>query len=118
MLQSLMKQRKKVSDTEQLIEKKNKDIAELQTKIAKREELLRKRLVALQEQPNTNVVTEVLVNSKNVADLVDRLTSVSKILESDEDIMKTQQEDQASVKKRCCNGKRETKRIKRSTNSN
>lgn len=90
---------KKVADTEQLIENKNKDIAELQTKIAKREELLRKRLVALQEQPNTNVVTEVLVNSKNVADLVDRLASVSKILESDEDIMKTQQEDQANVKK-------------------
>lgn len=90
---------KKVADTEQLIEKKNKDIAELQTKIAKREGLLRKRLVALQEQPNTNVVTEVLVNSKNVADLVDRLASVSKILESDEDIMKTQQEDQANVKK-------------------
>ncbi|PFJ17477.1 N-acetylmuramoyl-L-alanine amidase [Bacillus cereus] len=90
---------KKVADTEQLIEKKNKDIAELQTKIAKREELLRKRLVALQEQPNTNIVTEVLVNSKNVADLVDRLTSVSKIFESDEDIMKTQQEDQANVKK-------------------
>ncbi|QIW18563.1 C40 family peptidase [Bacillus thuringiensis serovar andalousiensis] len=90
---------KKVADTEQLIENKNKDIAELQTKIAKREELLRKRLVALQEQPNTNVVTEVLVNSKNVADLVDRLNSVSKILESDEDIMKTQQEDQANVKK-------------------
>ncbi|WP_377863873.1 NlpC/P60 family protein [Bacillus sp. R86525] len=90
---------KKVADTEQLIENKNKDIAELQTKIAKREELLRKRLVALQEQPNTNVVTEVLVNSKNIADLVDRLNSVSKILESDEDIMKTQQEDQTSVKK-------------------
>ncbi|SCM98630.1 Uncharacterized protein BWINRASL_05011 [Bacillus mycoides] len=90
---------KKVSDTEQLIETKNKDIAELQTKIAKREELLRKRLVALQEQPNTNVVTEVLVNSKNIADLVDRLNSVSKILESDEDIMKTQQEDQTNVKK-------------------
>ncbi|PFN14665.1 C40 family peptidase [Bacillus cereus] len=90
---------KKVADTEQLIENKNKNIAELQTKIAKREELLRKRLVALQEQPNTNVVTEVLVNSKNVADLVDRLASVSKILESDEDIMKTQQEDQANVKK-------------------
>ncbi|WP_142306082.1 C40 family peptidase [Bacillus cereus] len=90
---------KKVSETEQLIEKKNKDIAELQTKIAKREELLRKRLVALQEQPNTNVVTEVLVNSKNIADLVDRFNSMSKILESDEDIMKTQQEDQTNVKK-------------------
>ncbi|OTX03874.1 N-acetylmuramoyl-L-alanine amidase [Bacillus thuringiensis serovar seoulensis] len=103
---------KKVADTEQLIEKKNKDIAELQTKIAKREELLRKRLVALQEQPNTNVVTEVLVNSKNVADLVDRLTSVSKILESDEDIMKTQQEDQANVKKDVATVKEKQKELK------
>ncbi|MCC2511179.1 C40 family peptidase [Bacillus cereus] len=103
---------KKVADTEQLIEKKNKDIAELQTKIAKREELLRKRLVALQEQPNTNVVTEVLVNSKNVADLVDRLNSVSKILESDEDIMKTQQEDQASVKKDVATVKEKQKELK------
>lgn len=103
---------KKVADTEQLIEKKNKDIAELQTKIAKREELLRKRLVALQEQPNTNVVTEVLVNSKNVADLVDRLTSVSKILESDEDIMKTQQEDQANVKKDVAMVKEKQKELK------
>ena len=103
---------KKVADTEQLIEKKNKDIAELQTKIAKREELLRKRLVALQEQPNTNVVTEVLVNSKNIADLVDRLTSVSKILESDEDIMKTQQEDQASVKKDVATVKEKQKELK------
>ncbi|MEY8349405.1 NlpC/P60 family protein [Bacillus cereus] len=90
---------KQVEETEKLIEEKNQNIADLQTKIAKREELLRKRLVALQEQPNTNVVTEVVVNSKNIADLVDRLTSVSKILESDEDIMKTQQEDQATVKK-------------------
>lgn len=103
---------KKVADTEQLIEKKNKDIAELQTKIAKREDLLRKRLVALQEQPNTNVVTEVLVNSKNVADLVDRLTSVSKILESDEDIMKTQQEDQANVKKDVATVKEKQKELK------
>ncbi|MEH7593804.1 NlpC/P60 family protein, partial [Bacillus toyonensis] len=94
------------------IEKKNKDIAELQTKIAKREDLLRKRLVALQEQPNTNVVTEVLVNSKNVADLVDRLTSVSKILESDEDIMKTQQEDQANVKKDVATVKEKQKELK------
>ncbi|PGP41581.1 N-acetylmuramoyl-L-alanine amidase [Bacillus thuringiensis] len=89
---------KKVAETEKLIEEKNKNIADLQTKVAKREDLLRKRLVAIQEQPNTNVVTEVLVNSKNIADLVDRLTSVSKILKSDEDIMKTQQEDQATVK--------------------
>ncbi len=103
---------KKVAETEQLIEKKSKHIAELQTKISKREELLRKRLVALQEQPNTNVVTEVVVNSKNIADLVDRLTSVSKILESDEDIMKTQQSDQEAVKKDVETVKQKQKELK------
>ncbi|WP_242216758.1 NlpC/P60 family protein [Bacillus cereus group sp. BfR-BA-01380] len=90
---------KQVEDAQKLIEQKDKEIAELQTKIAQREELLRKRLVALQEKPNTNVVTEVVVNSKSLADLVDRLTSVSQILTSDQDIMKTQQDDQAKVKK-------------------
>ncbi|ENQ3105956.1 C40 family peptidase [Bacillus cereus] len=90
---------KLVEDAQKTIEQKDKEIAELQTKIAQREELLRKRLVALQEKPNTNVVTEVVVNSKSIADLVDRLTSVSQILDSDQDIMKTQQSDQAKVKK-------------------
>ncbi|MFI8707051.1 NlpC/P60 family protein [Bacillus sp. NPDC077411] len=90
---------KQVEEAQKLIEQKDKEIAELQTKIAQREELLRKRLVSLQEKPNTNVVTEVVVNSKSLADLVDRLTSVSQILASDQDIMKMQQDDQAKVKK-------------------
>lgn len=103
---------KKVEETEKLIEEKNKNIAELQTKIAQREELLRKRLVALQEQPNTNLVTEVVVNSNSIADLVDRLTSVSRIMESDEDIMKTQQEDQAQVEKDVATVKEKQKELK------
>ena len=74
--------------------------------------MLRKRLVALQEQPNTNVVAEVVVNSKNIADLVDRLTSVSKILESDEDIMKTQQSDQEAVKRDVETVKQKQKELK------
>ncbi|WP_440602927.1 C40 family peptidase [Bacillus sp. GB_SG_008] len=90
---------KQVEETQKLIEQKDKEIADLQTKIAQREELLKKRLVALQEKPNTNVVTEVVVNSKSLADLIDRLTSVSQILESDQDIMKMQQQDQDKVKK-------------------
>ncbi|PEA52761.1 N-acetylmuramoyl-L-alanine amidase [Bacillus pseudomycoides] len=90
---------KQVEEAQKTIEQKDKEIADLQTKIAQREELLKKRLVALQEKPNTNVVTEVVVNSKSLADLIDRLTSVSQILESDEDIMKTQQSDQEKVKK-------------------
>ncbi|WP_429753112.1 MULTISPECIES: NlpC/P60 family protein [unclassified Bacillus (in: firmicutes)] len=90
---------KQVDDTQKLIDKKNTEIADLQTKIAQREELLKKRLVALQEKPNTNVVTEVVVNSKSLADLIDRLTSVSQILNSDQDIMKMQQADQDKVKK-------------------
>uniref|UniRef100_UPI0033400CB8 C40 family peptidase n=1 Tax=Bacillus cytotoxicus TaxID=580165 RepID=UPI0033400CB8 len=90
---------KQVEEAQKTIEQKDKEIADLQTKIAQREELLRKRLVALQEKPNTNVVTEVVVNSKSFADLIDRLTSVSQILDSDQDIMKTQQSDQEKVKK-------------------
>ncbi|MGG2017530.1 NlpC/P60 family protein [Bacillus sp. S10(2024)] len=91
--------KKQIEEAQKTIEQKDKEIADLQTKIAKREELLKKRLVALQEKPNPNVVTEVVVNSKSFADLIDRLTSVSQILESDQDIMKMQQNDQNKVKK-------------------
>ena len=90
---------KQIEEAQKSIDKKNTEIADLQTKIAQREELLKKRLVALQEKPNTNVVTEVVVNSKSLADLIDRLTSVSQILNSDQDIMKMQQNDQDKVKK-------------------
>ncbi|CAG9612185.1 Peptidoglycan DL-endopeptidase CwlO [Bacillus rhizoplanae] len=91
--------KKQIEETQKLIDQKDKEIADLQTKIAQREELLKKRLVALQEKPNTNVVTEVVVNSTSFADLLDRLTSVSQILQSDQDIMKMQQQDQDKVKK-------------------
>ncbi|WP_369901830.1 NlpC/P60 family protein [Bacillus manliponensis] len=90
---------KQVSDTEKLIEEKNKKIAELQTKIAEREELLKGRLAALQEQPKSNIVTDVVVNSNSIADLVSRLTSVSQIMQSDKEIMEMQKKDQDSIKK-------------------
>ncbi|CAM4061591.1 N-acetylmuramoyl-L-alanine amidase [Bacillus manliponensis] len=97
--QKLNETLKQVADAEKLIEEKNKTIAELQTKIAEREELLKGRLAALQEQPKSNIVTDVVVNSTSIADLVSRLTSVSQIMQSDKEIMEMQKKDQDSIKK-------------------
>ena len=50
----------------------------------------------MQEKPRTNIITEVLTNSTNIADLVDNMYSVSLILNNDTDIVK-QTSDQNAV---------------------
>lgn len=45
----------------------------------------------MQEKPRTNIITEVLTNSANIADLVDNMYSVSLILNNDTDIVKNKQ---------------------------
>ncbi len=51
----------------------------------------------MQEKPRTNIITEVLTNSTNIADLVDNMYSVSLILNNDTDIVKKQTSDQNAV---------------------
>lgn len=53
----------------------------------------------MQEKPRTNIITEVLTNSANIADLVDNMYSVSLILNNDTDIVKKQTTDQNAVTK-------------------
>ncbi|MFD3446545.1 coiled-coil domain-containing protein [Microbacteriaceae bacterium 4G12] len=88
-----------ITETQKLIQQKTAEIAKLEEKIQAREAIIKKRLVAMQEQPNTNILTEVVVNAKSLADLVDRISSVSIILDSDKNILETQQRDKDQVKK-------------------
>jgi cell wall-associated NlpC family hydrolase len=78
---------------------KLESIGFLQNKISKRQDILKERLVVMQEQPKTNVVTEVLLNSKSVADLLERMHAVATLFKSDQDILKVQKSDQAKLEK-------------------
>ncbi|MBO9128336.1 M23 family metallopeptidase [Bacillus sp. 165] len=81
------------------IEEKKHKIEELHVRIANRQDLLRQRLTVLQEQSRTNLVTEVLVNAKNIVDFIQNIYSINLIMNSDTAILKEQQQDQKQLKK-------------------
>ncbi|WP_379968654.1 murein hydrolase activator EnvC family protein [Ectobacillus sp. sgz5001026] len=87
-----------ISQTQNQIKEKQSRIAALEQQIAKRQELIKKRLQSVQEQPRTTLITEVVANSGNLADLIENLYSVTLILNSDNDILKAQDRDQQEVK--------------------
>ncbi|WP_028402110.1 C40 family peptidase [Ectobacillus panaciterrae] len=88
-----------ITETQRLIQEKTAAINELQKKIEQREVVIKKRLVSLQSQPTTNIVTEVVVNAQSFADLLDRISSVNMVFQSDKSILETQERDKDQVKK-------------------
>ncbi|WP_242214023.1 murein hydrolase activator EnvC [Bacillus cereus group sp. BfR-BA-01383] len=89
--------KKEITKTQQVIADKKKHIEQLQTNIDTRQEIIKQRLQSMQEKPRTNMITEVLTTSTNIADLVDNMYSVSLILNNDTDIVKKQTTDQDAV---------------------
>ncbi|MFX3624141.1 MAG: murein hydrolase activator EnvC [Ectobacillus sp.] len=90
---------KQIEETKELIVLKSQNIDELQTKIQQRQEVIKKRLIALQSQPKSNLVADVLIQTKSIANLLDNVYSLSLIFQSDESIIKTQQADQEKLEK-------------------
>ncbi|ENQ3104760.1 Septal ring factor EnvC, activator of murein hydrolases AmiA and AmiB [Bacillus sp. 491mf] len=88
-----------IDKTQASITEKKKHIEELQKQIDSRQELIKHRLQSMQEKPRTNLITEVLINTNNFAELLENVYSVSLILNSDTEIVKQQTQDQDTVKK-------------------
>lgn len=89
---------KNLTEMQQLIVQKNEEIAALEKKIEQREYVIKNRLVALQSQQRSNMVTDVIVDAESLSDLLDRISSVSLIFQSDKDILEAQQHDEDAVK--------------------
>lgn len=88
-----------IDKTQASITEKKKHIEDLQKQIDSRQELIKQRLQSMQEKPRTNLITEVLINTNNFAELLENVYSVSLILNSDTEIVKQQTTDQDTVKK-------------------
>ncbi|WP_379970489.1 NlpC/P60 family protein [Ectobacillus sp. sgz5001026] len=102
---SIQDNEKKLTDTKNSITETQKQIQDLTIKINQLEEIIQKRqgiiknrLKSMQEQPTSNMVTDVIVNAKSFADLLDRISNVGLVLQSDKDLMDAQQRDQDQVK--------------------
>lgn len=50
-------------------------------------------MVSVQNSSNTSLVVEVVVESKNFADFIQRMNAVSTILDADKEILRLQEQD-------------------------
>lgn len=69
-------------------------IADLEQKIDERNQLLKKRARAIQENGGKVSYIDVVLKAKNFADFVDRVSAVNTLLEADRLIIQEQQKDQ------------------------
>ncbi len=83
----------KVSETKTLIEKKKEEIVVLEDKVLARKGIMKERLISLQHTDQTNFIIDIIINSESFADLVNRATAVSTVLNADKDLLEQQKQD-------------------------
>lgn len=88
-----------IQETNELIASKKQSIEVLQKQIQQRQEIIKQRLVTLQSQPKASLVTDVLIETTSIADLLDNMYSLSLIFKSDKTILEDQQSDQEQLQK-------------------
>lgn len=86
-----------IQETNELIASKKQNIEVLQKQIQQRQEVIKQRLVTLQSQPKASLVTDVLLETTSIADLLDNMYSLSLIFQSDKTILEDQQSDQEQL---------------------
>ncbi len=84
--------------TEQINANKE-EIVTLEESMYARQDLVKERLVAMQQTSKDNVLIDILLNSESIVDLVQKAYSVFVIFGADKDILDTQQADLEQLEK-------------------
>ncbi|MGG2016692.1 3D domain-containing protein [Bacillus sp. S10(2024)] len=84
---------RKIDETHKQIEQKKQEIINLEEKVLMRKDIMKKRIVSVQDSSNVSLVVEVIVDSKNIADFLQRMTAVSTIMDADKEIIRLQEQD-------------------------
>ncbi|PEA54671.1 cell wall-binding protein [Bacillus pseudomycoides] len=84
---------RKIDETHKQIEQKKQEIINLEEKVLMRKDIMKKRIVSVQDSSNVSLVVEVIVDSKNIADFLQRMTAVSTIMDADKEILRLQEQD-------------------------
>ncbi|CRK80159.1 3D domain-containing protein [Neobacillus massiliamazoniensis] len=91
---AMAKTEQKIADTNRLIEQKKEEIVTLEDKILARKDVMKKRLVALQQRDDKiGLVISVFMDAKNLDDFIQRASAVSTLFGADKDILNAQQDD-------------------------
>ncbi|GEM03930.1 peptidase [Halolactibacillus miurensis] len=91
-----------ITETEAEIVQLNEEIEDLMKRIDERQELISSRLRSMQRTGGNATYLELVFSAQSFSDFISRLTAVSKILDSDKNIMEIQKQDKLDL---------ETKRV-------
>jgi 3D (Asp-Asp-Asp) domain-containing protein len=91
--ENLATMEKQISETQALIEAKKEQIVILEDKVQARKEVMRERLVSMQHTDKMNLVIEILLDSENFTELLNRATAATTILNADKDLFEQQEQD-------------------------
>lgn len=89
-----------IDDTKQDIQALKREIAEVQVRIEKRNELLKERVRSLQQSGGVISYLDVLLGSQSFSDFINRISAVTTIFEADKQIIKEQEADKALKEKK------------------
>lgn len=95
----LEKTQKDIDQTNTLIEQKKEEIVRLEDKVIARKDVMKKRMVSVQNNESTNIIIDILVNSSNLGDLIEKMGAVATILDADKQILSLQQSDLEKIEK-------------------
>jgi 3D (Asp-Asp-Asp) domain-containing protein len=83
----------KITAMNQLIEQKKEEIVTLEDKILARQDVMKKRLVALQHDNNLSLVIKVFLDAKSFDDFLQRASAVTALFNADQSILTAQKDD-------------------------
>ncbi|MGG3469904.1 NlpC/P60 family protein [Neobacillus pocheonensis] len=87
----------KVNETESEVEVLEQELSYIKGRIDKRNEIIKKRVLSLQESGGKVSYFEVILGSSSFSDFVDRLGAVATMVEADQDLVKQHKEDQIDI---------------------
>ncbi len=93
----IVKTKEDIISTNEEIEKLKAEIAVIQERIEKRNEILKQRAQAYQENGSTIGYIEVLLGATNFSDFIERVGAVSTIMNADQDIIKQHDADKKEL---------------------
>ena len=83
----------KIDETKKMIEEKKAEIVVLEDKVLARKGIMEERLVSIHNNDQASLIIEILVDSENFNELIQRVTAVSTVLNADKDLLESQQQD-------------------------
>jgi 3D (Asp-Asp-Asp) domain-containing protein/septal ring factor EnvC (AmiA/AmiB activator) len=97
--EEMAKTQAEIDEVNKLIQQKREEIVVLEDKILGRNEVMKKRAVALQQNDNVNLMISIFFESDSISDFLQRASAASALMDADKDILTAQKEDLKQIEK-------------------